>query len=95
MALIDDGEPKYVFHVSTGAPATPSDRGKFTLLLEGPRLQLDRDVLLGLLQPRRGDPRLPDVPTYNASHGCIRNPIPDSVFIYNWIDLGDTMYVYD
>ena len=29
------------------------------------------------------------VPPYPASHGCIRNPIPDSVFIYNWIDLGD------
>ena len=34
------------------------------------------------------------VPPYPASHGCIRNPIPDSVFIYNWIDLGDKMYVY-
>ena len=29
-----------------------------------------------------------DVPPYPASHGCIRNPIPDSIFIYNWIDLG-------
>ena len=35
------------------------------------------------------------VPTYNASHGCLRNPIPDSKFIYNWIDLGDSIYVYN
>jgi lipoprotein-anchoring transpeptidase ErfK/SrfK len=34
------------------------------------------------------------VPTYPASHGCTRNPIPYAVYIYNWIDLGDTMYVY-
>ena len=34
------------------------------------------------------------VPTYPASHGCIRNPIPYAVYIYNWIELGDTMYVY-
>jgi lipoprotein-anchoring transpeptidase ErfK/SrfK len=34
------------------------------------------------------------VPPYPASHGCIRNPIPDSIYIYNWIDLGDKMFVY-
>ena len=35
------------------------------------------------------------VPTYPASHGCTRNPIPYSVFIYDWISIGDTIYVYD
>jgi lipoprotein-anchoring transpeptidase ErfK/SrfK len=34
------------------------------------------------------------VPTYNASHGCVRNPIPDSKFIYNWIHLGESIWVY-
>ena len=34
------------------------------------------------------------MPTYPASHGCLRNPIPDSVFIYNWLDIGDVFYVY-
>ena len=34
------------------------------------------------------------VPNYPASHGCLRNPIPDSIFIYNWINIGDTIYVY-
>ena len=33
------------------------------------------------------------VPTYNASHGCVRNPIPDSIFIYNWIHLGESIWV--
>ena len=28
------------------------------------------------------------VPPYNASHGCIRNPIPELGLIYNWIELG-------
>ena len=30
----------------------------------------------------------------NVSAWCIRNPIPDSIFIYNWIDLGDPMHTY-
>jgi lipoprotein-anchoring transpeptidase ErfK/SrfK len=35
-----------------------------------------------------------EVPTYAASHGCIRVPIPDAASIYNWISLGDRIYVY-
>jgi lipoprotein-anchoring transpeptidase ErfK/SrfK len=33
-------------------------------------------------------------PNYPASHGCLRNPIPDSKFIYDWIYVGDTINVY-
>ncbi len=95
MALIDDGEPKYVFHVSTGAPATPSDRGKFTFYRKDPgfnSIGMYYSVYYNRGEATHG---YHSVPTYNASHGCIRNPIPDSVFIYNWIHLGETMYVYD
>ena len=35
------------------------------------------------------------VPPYNASHGCIRNPIPNSRWIYNWVSLGMNIAVYD
>ena len=52
MALADGGKAKYVFHISSGAAATPSDRASY-LLPQGPGLQLGGDVLLGLLQPRR------------------------------------------
>jgi lipoprotein-anchoring transpeptidase ErfK/SrfK len=34
------------------------------------------------------------VPTYNASHGCVRNPIPFSRFIYGWVRIGMPIYVY-
>jgi lipoprotein-anchoring transpeptidase ErfK/SrfK len=29
-----------------------------------------------------------------ASHGCVRNPIPFSRYIYNWIHIGDPIHVY-
>ena len=35
-----------------------------------------------------------DVPTYNASHGCLRIPIPNAVPIYNWIGTGTPVDVY-
>lgn len=27
------------------------------------------------------------------SHGCLRNPIPGSRFIYDWVDIGMTIWV--
>ncbi len=94
MALVDDGEVKHTFHVSTGAPATPSDQGHFTFYRKDAgfnSLGMYYSVYYNRGEATHG---YHSVPTYNASHGCIRNPIPDSVFIYNWIDLGDDMYVY-
>ena len=40
-----------------------------------------------------GYPSVP--PTYPASHGCLRVPIPDSHHIYSSVRLGETIYVYD
>jgi lipoprotein-anchoring transpeptidase ErfK/SrfK len=35
-----------------------------------------------------------EVPTYAASHGCIRVPVPNAYSIFRWIDLGDRIFVY-
>ena len=34
------------------------------------------------------------VPTYPASHGCLRVPPPSARFIYDWIGIGDRIFVY-
>jgi hypothetical protein len=94
MALADGGKPKYVFHVSTGAAATPSDPGGFTYYRKDPgfnSIGMYYSVYYNRGEATHG---YHSVPPYPASHGCIRNPIPDSKFIYNWIDLGDKMFVY-
>jgi lipoprotein-anchoring transpeptidase ErfK/SrfK len=36
----------------------------------------------------------PDVPTYNASHGCLRIPNADAVAVFNQIDIGESIWVY-
>jgi lipoprotein-anchoring transpeptidase ErfK/SrfK len=33
------------------------------------------------------------VPNYNASHGCLRVPIMNARTIYNWVRLGDVVWV--
>jgi hypothetical protein len=94
MALAEGGEAKYVFHVSTGAAATPSDQGGFTFYRKDAgynSLGMYYSIYYNRGEATHG---YHSVPPYPASHGCIRNPIPDSQFIYNWIGLGDRMYVY-
>ena len=36
----------------------------------------------------------PEVPTYAASHGCIRVSNADAPAIFAWVSLGDPIYVY-
>ena len=49
MVLANHGKPQYTFHVSTGAPATPTIRGHYHFYRRQPGLQLGGHVLLGLL----------------------------------------------
>ena len=34
------------------------------------------------------------VPNYPASHGCLRVPIPNAAQIYDWVDIGDQIFLY-
>ena len=94
MALAVGGKPKYAFHVATGAAATPSDTGGFTFYRKDPGFNSIGMYYSIYYNGGEATHGYHSVPPYPASHGCIRNPIPDSVFIYNWIDLGDKMFVY-
>jgi lipoprotein-anchoring transpeptidase ErfK/SrfK len=35
-----------------------------------------------------------EVPTFPASHGCVRVPIPNALSIYHWLRIGDRVDVY-
>ncbi|MGH2951252.1 MAG: L,D-transpeptidase [Solirubrobacterales bacterium] len=95
MSLADDGRPLHTFHVSTGAAATPSDQGGYTFYRKDPGFNsvgMYYSVYYNRGEATHG---YHSVPPHPASHGCIRNPIPDSIFIYNWIDLGMKIWVYN
>ena len=78
-SLADNGKAKHIFHVSTGAPSTPSDRGTFRFYRKGqPGYNSLGHVLLGLLQPRRGDARLPLGAAVQRQPRLHPQPDPDS-----------------
>jgi len=95
MVLADHGRAQYIFHVSTGAPSTPSDRGTYRFYRRQPgfnSIGMYYSVYYNRGEAIHG---YRSVPPYNASHGCIRNPIPNSRFIYNWVSIGQQIFVYN
>jgi hypothetical protein len=94
MVLADDGRPVHTFHVSTGTIATPSDQGGYTFYRREPGF--NNVGMYYSVYYNRGEAihGYHSVPPYPASHGCIRNPIPDSRFIYDWVELGMKVWVY-
>jgi lipoprotein-anchoring transpeptidase ErfK/SrfK len=94
MALVEGDRPTHVFHVSTGTGGTPTIQGNFRFYLKQPGYNSKRMYYSIYFIRGYATHGYSSVPNYNASHGCVRNPIQFSRFIYNWIDLGDPMHTY-
>ena len=83
-----------IYHTSTGSTATPTIRGSFRFHRSEPgynnlEMYWTRYFIRGYAVHG-----YKSVPTYPASHGCLRVPLADAVSIYNWIRLGDRIDVY-
>lgn len=96
LALINSGGRVYrVYPISSGKPSTPTVLGSFSVISKTPGYNS-----LGMLNSNyfaAGGYAVHgyhDVPTYAASHGCIRAPIPDAGFLYRWLTYGTRVDVY-
>lgn len=94
LVLADGDRAQRIYHVSTGAPGTPSDRGHFRFNRRQPGYNALRMYYTTYYNRGEGIHGYSSVPTRPASHGCIRTPISDAVSIYNWVRLGMSIYVY-
>ncbi len=95
MSLIEGDTPVHTFHVSTGAPSTPTIRGKFNFYMRQAGYNSKRMYYSVYFRGGYATHGYNPVPNYNASHGCVRNPINFSRFIYNWVAIGMPIYVYE
>jgi hypothetical protein len=88
------GEVVRIYHASSGKPSTPTVFGTFHFYSKTPGTNshgmVDSNYFIGGYAVHG----YAEVPPYAASHGCIRVPIPDAASIYNWIRLGETIFVY-
>ena len=95
MVLADNGRAQRTYHVSTGKASTPTVRGHFRFYRRQPGFNavgMYYSVYFHGGYAIHGYPSVP--PTYPASHGCVRTPIPDARSIYNWVSLGISIYTY-
>jgi hypothetical protein len=96
LVLIDHRKPVQIYTMSSGKPSTPTVKGKFTFYRQEPGANSHGMYYSSYFYGGYAIHGYASVPaTYPASHGCLRVPIPDAYRIYSWIDIGDTVYVFD
>ncbi len=95
MALVNGDDVVATFHVSTGKPSTPTVRGTYHFYRKDPGYNSEGMYYSVYFIRGYATHGYNPVPMHEAaSHGCVRNPIPFSVYIYNWINLGDAIHIY-
>src|SRR5436190_12013758 len=94
VVLADHGRAERIYPMSSGKPSTPTVRGSFHFYSKTPgtnaKGMLDSNYFIGGYAIHG----YPEVPTFAASHGCIRVPNGDAPSIFGWIALGDRIFVY-
>jgi hypothetical protein len=94
VVLADKGKPVATYPTSSGAPATPTVLGHYHFYMKSPGTNAKGMYMSNYFIRGYAIHGYPEVPTYNASHGCLRIPNADAVSIFNWINVGDDIFVY-
>jgi hypothetical protein len=81
-------------HASSGAPVTPTVFGNFRFYRKSPGYNAKGMYFSSYFIGGYAIHGYASVPTFPASHGCIRIPIASAISVYGWIDVGDPIYVY-
>jgi lipoprotein-anchoring transpeptidase ErfK/SrfK len=81
--------------MSSGKPSTPTVIGHFTVYLKSFGVNSEGMVDSNYFIRGYAIHGYAEVPTYAASHGCLRVPIPDAPTIYGWVRYGTPVDVYN
>jgi hypothetical protein len=91
---VDDGAITNIIHVSTGKPSTPTRDGSFFVSRKIAGYSEHRLYYPSFFDGNRAIHGWPDVPSYAASHGCVRVPYWHAKWIYGLADIGTRVLVY-
>lgn len=83
-----------IYPTSTGAPATPTIRGSYRVYRKDPGTNAKGMVHSSYFIRGYAIHGYKDVPPFNASHGCLRVPVPDAQSIFNWVHHGTRVDTY-
>ncbi len=94
IALIEGGRVRRIYPVSSGAPSTPTVLGSFKVYRKDPGTNALGMVHSAYFIRGYATHGYKSVPTFPASHGCLRVPVPDALSLFNWIKVGTPVVVY-
>jgi peptidoglycan hydrolase-like protein with peptidoglycan-binding domain len=96
LAEIEPGGRVYrIYTTSSGKPSTPTVIGRFRVYEKTPGENSEGMVDSNYFIRGYAIHGYAEVPTYAASHGCLRVPIPDAPSIYGWVREGTPVDVYN
>jgi hypothetical protein len=96
LAEIDAGGRVHaIYTMSSGKPSTPTVVGRFRVYMKTLGTNAKGMVDANYFIRGYAIHGYAEVPTYAASHGCLRVPIPDAATIYSWVGYGTPVDVYD
>lgn len=95
--LIKNGKTRRAIHVSTGGPGNETPAGTFKVFRKELRSwSVPFQTWLPYASYFNNGiafHEYPDVPTYPASHGCVRVPAPEAPGVYDFAKIGTTVIV--
>jgi len=94
LAFTNGSQVHWLFPISSGKPSTPTILGNYQIYSRVPGYLPDgmyySDFFIRGYAIHGYDP----APDYPASHGCMRLPIQDAIFVYNQLKIGDWVDTY-
>jgi lipoprotein-anchoring transpeptidase ErfK/SrfK len=89
------GRVHALYTMSSGKPSTPTVIGRFSVYSKTPGTNSEGMVDSNYFIRGYAIHGYAEVPTYAASHGCLRVPIPNASAIYGWVRYGTPVDVYN
>jgi hypothetical protein len=89
-----DGELEAIMHISSGKPSTPTYPGAFRVWTKQAGTNSEGMYYSSFFDRNRALHGYPEVPSYAASHGCVRIPFWNALYVYNRAPIGTGVLVY-
>jgi hypothetical protein len=91
---VDGGEVTAILHISTGKPSTPTHDGGFRVSRKIAGFSPNHLYYPSYFDGNRALHGWTDVPTYAASHGCVRIPYWNAKWVFRHAPIGTRVIVY-
>jgi hypothetical protein len=94
LVLTKGDKPFAIYPVSTGKPSTPTITGHYTFYRQEPGYNSEGMYYSFYWHNGYAVHGYAEVPTYAASHGCVRTFIADQPRIYEQLNFGESIFVF-